>query len=1304
MSNLLTGIAAIFQRLEARMPRLIELASYVSLATRVEPALLRAARLRFLPDSEPGLEADLWFSPLVQSASPLYFVLRPDIADTLRTRLVEQSIRLPQQERPIDQAYEVIKRIHRSAPQIIQIEEEVIYLALAHPQDAQQRIEDLLQRVVVTMRDTSRAIGLANWAARALPRLPALAQQTDAAAVLALGASARLGGRQLIDVVAPDGPGGQWLPEILRGVARIKVGVRLLDGAVEIANPGQAEAHVISAPKTTPVLLELIHADGTSVQVRWSAGATIREPVSPGSVTIRTLLGDTYTLRAATDPVPISEPSLEERLKAFPLSPLYDNLTPLPVARDDLAHAVQMLNELPLDSTSLTSSEQLPSGSLMPLERSPSFSGREQQINWLAATIKHAVQPSAAAVIGKIGVGKTQLVAEFVHRYGRFFSGGVFWLNFSEPRAIMGEIAVCGGRDYLNLDPHFDTLRLEEQVRLVLQAWMSDMPRLIVFDHCNDERLLGEWQPVVGGCRVILTSGHDIWDPALRVRPWRLTLTTRDESIALLRRYREGLSDQLANAIAEELSDHPLALHLAGKYLARYQNDINLGNPEVYLQTLQQQDSSSALTSVQRGIVKSFALSFHRLNPTDPTDAQAIDALAQAAQLGIGSPIPSSLLVPPNEAGLEPLFGLGLLDERADAMVVLHQLLVPYVRAVVPDTPAREEVEQMLLQTVVQQQQQGIPGPLLPLVPHLYHRLGMAEPRSLRQADFESGLGTVYYLVGEYASAQPYYERALAIREQATASDTAPLVAESLNDLAVLFQARGDFAAAQPLYERALALREQTLGPDHPDTAASLNNLALLFDRLGAYQQARPLYERALAISERRSGANQLDIATNLNNLAGIMVQQGDYAGARPLYDHALTIRRAELGEHNPITATTINNLAFLLEQQGDYQAARPLYEQALAVREQVLGLNHTDTAVSLNNLAGVIAQQGDYRTARQLYERVLDIRRSRLGEHNVDTAASLNNLALVVHQQGDYAAARALYEQALAIREQVLGEEHPTTAASLNSLGKLLQDIGEYDQAQTYFERALRIWQRVFGEAHPSIARTLCNLGILAQTRSHYALAQDYFTQALTMQREQLGESHIDTAATLASLGDLFLAQNNIEVAGSYHREALAIRQRQLGPEHPSTAASWNSLGLVAQRQGDLDRAKTYLEQALAITERALGAQHPTTLQIRTNLRNLGAQHTSGASSVYEVLGDYVGGDQVASAATDDVSDTRSGQVFIKRPTGPVSQDFGYFSESSSIGNISAGDVSSSRGDYSERDIDKRQDRRRSDDQDEEV
>ena len=53
-----------------------------------------------------------------------------------------------------------------------------------------------------------------------------------------------------------------------------------------------------------------------------------------------------------------------------------------------------------------------------------------------------------------------------------------------------------------------------------------------------------------------------------------------------------------------------------------------------------------------------------------------------------------------------------------------------------------------------------------------------------------------------------------------------PNVAQSLNDLAMLYSEQRLYEQAEPLLKRALAIREKALGAEHPDTASSRANYA----------------------------------------------------------------------------------------------------------------------------------------------------------------------------------------------------------------------------------------------------------------------------------------------------------------------------------------------------------------------------------------------------------------------------------------------------------------------------------------------
>jgi tetratricopeptide (TPR) repeat protein len=359
-----------------------------------------------------------------------------------------------------------------------------------------------------------------------------------------------------------------------------------------------------------------------------------------------------------------------------------------------------------------------------------------------------------------------------------------------------------------------------------------------------------------------------------------------------------------------------------------------------------------------------------------------------------------------------------------------------------------------------------------------------------------NNLGLVLAKEGNYAEAEPLYQRALAIAEKGLGPNH-PAVATKLNNLALLYYSQGKYAEAEPLYKRALAIDEKALGPNHPDVATNLNNLALLFKSQGKYTEAEPLYQRALAIDEKALGPYHPDVATAVNNLAGLYWSQGKYAEAEQLYQRALAIAEKALGPDHPDVARNLNNLAALYDAQGEYAEAEPLYKRALAIDEKVLGPNHPDMASMLNNLAEFYRAQGKYAEAEPLYKRALAINEKALGPYHPDVASILNNLAKLFNSQGKYTEAEPLYKRALAIDEKALGPYHPDLATDLSNLAELCGSQGKYAEAELLYKRALGIAEKALGPNHPAVATIAENLALTLRHVGRDTEAKVYADQA---------------------------------------------------------------------------------------------------------------------------------------------------------------------------------------------------------------
>ena len=171
-------------------------------------------------------------------------------------------------------------------------------------------------------------------------------------------------------------------------------------------------------------------------------------------------------------------------------------------------------------------------------------------------------------------------------------------------------------------------------------------------------------------------------------------------------------------------------------------------------------------------------------------------------------------------------------------------------------------------------------------------------------ADAAFFLGQSLYEQGRYRESAAAYQRCLQIR---------PDDAVVLNNTALSMAEAGDYAAAEPLFERALAIRERAFVPYEPEVATSLNNLAGLLYLKSEYARGELLYRRALAIDEKAFGPAHPEVAADLNNLALLLREKGDYAGSELLFQRSLAIYEKALGPDRSQVAGVLTNLGGLL-------------------------------------------------------------------------------------------------------------------------------------------------------------------------------------------------------------------------------------------------------------------------------------------------------------------------------------------------------------------------------------------------------
>lgn len=790
----------------------------------------------------------------------------------------------------------------------------------------------------------------------------------------------------------------------------------------------------------------------------------------------------------------------------------------------------------------------------IPIRVPAHFTGRDEAL----ADIDQALQGGEGrvgitALRGLRGVGKTVLAAAYAELHRSNYRA-TWWVRAETESSMRADLAALGVR--------LGWVAADEPEEPALTAVSERLGHegdgiLLIFDNAVNADTLRPYLPRGGAARVLVTSNAHAWRGI--AEPVEILVWPKETGAEfLVARTGRAAERQAAEALSEMLGGLPLAHEQAAAYCERL--GISLDEyrrrfTEAPARMLDAVRDAPAEYHDKLTVAKTFALAIEEAAKLHP----GAEPLLIHAALLAPEPIPLFLFAEAREKFGEPLAS-ALIDYGLDeAAAALRAFALVDRETIVDERDAAVSIEMIRLHRLVRE---------------------IAAARHEREACEEVRRTLVEALAAIYPQAvfndPRTWPRARRLDALALAlvGDDATLRGESvlpatylLNQLAAYrYKALGAYALARPFYQLALAVREEVLGPEHPATVISLNNLADLFQAGGDLPEAQLLYERTLRVNEKLLGPDHPDTATSLNNLAGVLWAQNRVAAARPLSERALVIRKKALGPEHPLTASSLNNLASLLQVQGNFTAARPLFERALAIREKALGRDHPDTAQSLSNLAGVLHAQGDFAAARPLFECALVIYENVLASDHPAIATSLNGLGTLLVERGDLTMAQPLIERALAIREKALGPEHPDTASNLNNLASILRRQGDYAAAQPLFERALAIREKALGPHHPDTATSLNNLAGFLRDRGDLAAARRFYERALRIYEWALGPHHPNTAMSLNNLASLLQAQGDLGGALPLYERSLAIYEAALGLDHPDTAMVRTNLATLGQ------------------------------------------------------------------------------------------------------------------------------------------
>ncbi|MFF9345997.1 FxSxx-COOH system tetratricopeptide repeat protein [Streptomyces sp. NPDC014734] len=814
--------------------------------------------------------------------------------------------------------------------------------------------------------------------------------------------------------------------------------------------------------------------------------------------------------------------------------------------------------------------------------RNTRFTGREELLNQTYRALQDAGSGAGVVALhGMPGVGKTQLAAEYVYRFGPEYD--VVWWVPADRRALYRqklaelapELGLSTGAEY------------GERLRAVRDALRRGEPHshwLLVLDGADEPEQIWDLVPTGPG-HVLITSRNPEWSEH-NSNLVEVPVYARDESVAFVRRRAPRLTPAEADQLAEALEDLPLLLDQTAGWLG--DSDMSV---QEYIELLEggiDQDVVKVSADFPLAFQTAWSILLNKLKETVP---ESVDLLRLCSFFAPGS-IPVRLLreMPPGELP-EQLSGLmndPLLWNRAIGQ--LRQYSV--VRLESHETLGEESSsgESLYMHRMVHQ----IIGKDMPerdrreFIDVVRRALAAADP----------GRPTDTRLWPAYAEITPHLKWADVLKS------TEPAVQSLVLNCLRYMYLSGEYRAGIKLGQRAMAAWRELLGEDHPRVWDLSYNYANVLRAVGDYAGTEIIERAAVEHLRVERGAQDLEHLRAAGGLAADLRGLGRYDEAFQISSWIYAAYRELLGELDSRTLNAQNNLAVSVRLLGRYEESLELNRSTLDNRRQLLRSRHTWTLFSEINYATDLRLLGRYTDALSLQNQSVRVHRLVMGPDNPQTLRAEHNLALCQYRSGDRGRAAALFTRVLERAERVLGESDPLTMMFAVSQSFFAREHGDIDRARDISEQVLAGYGAMLGQAHPFVAGTRANHALILRNVGERDQAHALLEEALADMTSAVGENHPWTLGCAINASALRNLVGDPESAAALTDSVTTRAVEVLGRTHPLTLSARIAHAADLRGLRERQRAQKVEDEALGDLAATLGAQHVHTVSARSRNR----------------------------------------------------------------------------------------------------
>jgi tetratricopeptide (TPR) repeat protein len=856
----------------------------------------------------------------------------------------------------------------------------------------------------------------------------------------------------------------------------------------------------------------------------------------------------------------------------------------------------------------------------------------------LVAALTDDLGGSIAVLAAGGGFGKTTVALDVARALPR-----VWWVDASSRDSLvagLAEVALQAGGDSHEVQEAWAG-RGGSAIELLWRNLDHQAePWMLVFDNADDPGVLAAanhrvadgngWlrSPKSTGSVLVTSRAATGWPPTARV--YHVRQLDPDDGAQVLLDLADAGTRQEATALTRRLGGLPLALRLAGRYLAVAKDALALPGLEppttfkAYRERwderfteLTEGESASPRESLSRTWEMSMDLLAERGQPQTRQLLRLISTFAEApvpafvldAAVMARSDLLTAVTAAQLSVLLKALQDVGLLDV-VESSVVVH----PVVRSAnrhQPDFEQHHHAYEVLVARLLRTATEGLPGDQPPtwprwrsVLPHLADLSAHGED-DLATATLLYNAATFARAVGSYSTSESFCRRAVELSTLAVGADH-PETLAARHSLGHALQDMGDLAGAEQEHRGLVAEMARVLGPDHSSTLDSRKCLAEVLRSQGRWTESEAEFREVLAARERASGPSDRAALRARHNLGDLLEVRGELAEAE--VEHRSVIRSME--EHLGATDDDVLGvrlcLSDLLLRLGRLDESEAELRGVIAAHGVGRGDDRTPPLGIKVRLAAVLRKRGRLADAEDEYRAVIEDSTVLLGAEHPATLNARHDLGHLLADRDDVDAAEEEHRRVVEAQERVFGYTHPRTLRTKGCLAQMHLEQKRYDEAEAAYRSILVAHERVLGADHFTVLNTRHRLGHVQAARGELVAAEQNHRDVIDGLARAIGPMHPDTLQSRYCLAGLLRDQDRLAEAEAEYRSTSVLEAEVYGVEHPTVMTTRYQLAGVLARLGRAAEAEAEYRAVLEVETRRLGADHPNTVKTREKLATL--------------------------------------------------------------------------------------------------